>query len=226
MQQRREIREALADRTAQDEEVGPEECLHAIEIDVDPLHPGAPVEILHRLDVGRSEFLRVHAVQLHVPELGVGEKPAVDEQRRPYAGAEGQHDDRAFDSPAGAQAHLREAGRVRIVQEERVAIQRAPDERGSIGTDPGMIDVGGSARLAALDHGGKREPDRTRGGGQLRGEPRYRRHHALRARGLRGGRRDQVTDEVSGLDVNHTRLDEGAPDVDTQQFTRHRRFSR
>ena len=30
-------------------------------------------------------------------------------------------------------------------------IQRAPDQRGAIGTDPGMIDVGGGARLAASD---------------------------------------------------------------------------
>src|SRR5690348_5126018 len=81
VQQRRKIRETLADRTAQDEEVGPEERLHAIEIDVDPVHPGSPVEIEHGLDVRRGILLGIPAVQLHMPEFGVGEEPPIDEER-------------------------------------------------------------------------------------------------------------------------------------------------
>ena len=78
--------------------------------------------------------------------------------------------------------------------------------------------------LPLLTTAGKRKPDRTRGGGQLRGEPRYRRHHALGARGLGVGAEISSPTRCPALDVHHARLDEGAPDVDTQQFTRHRRF--
>src|SRR6185312_14975735 len=87
-----------------------------------------------------------------------------------------------------------------------------------------MIDVGGGPRSAVLDDGRKGEPDPASGFGQLRGERSDRRHHRLGSRGLRCRCRDDLTDEASGLDVHHTRLDEGAADIDTEQFLRHRRF--
>src|SRR5690348_5838646 len=131
VQQRREIREPLADGAAQDEEVRPEERLHPVEIDVDAVHPRAPIEVLHRLHVRGGVLLRVHAIQLHVAELGVGEKPAVNEERRADAGAERQHDYRACHSPAGTQTHLRQARRIGIVEEERITIECAPDQGGT-----------------------------------------------------------------------------------------------
>src|SRR6185312_2312477 len=225
VQERRKIREALADRAPEDEEVGPEQGLHPIEIDVDPVHPGPPVEIEHGLDVGRSIFLRVHAVQLHVAELRVGEEPAVDEERRADAGAEGQHDDGTPHTAAGAETHLGETRRVRVVEEERIAVERAPDERGTVGTDPGMIDVGGGARPAASDDGGKSEAHAARGLGELRSQRGDGRHHRLGARGLGCRCGDDLTHQTLGRNVHHPRLDEGAPDVDAQQFLRHRPFS-
>src|SRR6185437_1505133 len=59
VQQRRKIREPLADRPAEDEKVGPEQRLHPIEIDVHPVHPGRPVEVERGLDVRGSVLLRI-----------------------------------------------------------------------------------------------------------------------------------------------------------------------
>src|SRR5579883_963206 len=87
-QQRGEDIEALADGTAQDEQVRPQEGLHALEVDVHPLDPGVPVQPQDGLDVRRGEFLRVHAVQLHVTELRVGEQPPAREERGADAGPE------------------------------------------------------------------------------------------------------------------------------------------
>ncbi len=158
-------------------------------------------------------------MQLHVPELGVGEQLAVDEQRRADAGAEGQHDDRALHAAARAQAHLGEAGRIGIVEEQRTgAPQRAADERRAVRADPGLIDVGGGACPPCLTTVGKGEPDRGRS--PPAAAPRAAAMVGIIASGVEGcgvGAEMSSPDQAPGSTSTSARLDGGAPDIDPEQ---------
>jgi hypothetical protein len=66
----------------------------------------------------RSPFLRIHATQLEMAELGIGKQPPAGEQRRADTGTEGEHDDGAGTTAAAAEAHLRDAGGIGVVQHQ------------------------------------------------------------------------------------------------------------
>src|SRR5438045_269467 len=51
-QQWRELAEALADCPTEDEEIRPEQVVHLGEVNIDPLDPGGPVELLCRAHMG------------------------------------------------------------------------------------------------------------------------------------------------------------------------------
>src|SRR5579883_2769608 len=110
--------------------------MQAREIFVHPLAPLAEVQLERRPHVSRCPLLRVHAAHLEMAELGVRKEPALDEQRRADARAERHHDDGPFEPPAGAPAHLGEAGGVGVVQEHDGPLERARRELSAVHAEP------------------------------------------------------------------------------------------
>ena len=108
-QERDELVGVLADPTAQDEQVRAEQAIDRDEVLVEIGRPGLPRQAAADAGVGRRSTLRIPPADLHVAELGVRDEDAVDEEGRPDAGPEGQHEHR----PAACRGRPRSASRRR-----------------------------------------------------------------------------------------------------------------
>src|SRR5580704_1343024 len=92
-----------ADPAAQDNEVGRQQRLDVLQVLIDMFRPLGPAQVVQVLGVLGGAALRVPAADLDVPELGVRHQDALDEQRAPDPGAEGQHQHRALLALPGAE---------------------------------------------------------------------------------------------------------------------------
>src|SRR5690606_11566122 len=121
LDQREEVLRPLAHPAAHDDQRGGEQTLQARHVHAEPLGPLVPAELLHLAGLRRRAQLGVGPVDLDVPELGVGHEDAVGEQRAADARPERQHQHGAAVPAAAAEPHLRDAGRVRVVEERDLA---------------------------------------------------------------------------------------------------------
>jgi len=77
------------------------------------------------------------------------------------AGTEGQHDDGAGTALTAAEAHLGDAGGVRVVQHQHRPPERLGRQRSTVGADPAGIDIGRGVSRPALDDAWKGDADAT-----------------------------------------------------------------
>jgi hypothetical protein len=82
-------------------------------------------------------------------------------QRGADAGADGHDEHDAAPAPCGAEAGLRDAGGVGVVQHRAMAAGRPPDHGGRVRADPRLVDVRGGAHGSAHDDRRQRATDRA-----------------------------------------------------------------
>ena len=177
---------------------------------------------------GRGPGLGVVAVELQVPELGVGHQMPVHDQGGTDARAQGEHDDQSVDAPAGAVAGLGQAGAVGVVEGGDRTAQRLGEGLGDVRPDPRLVDVGRQLGHAVLDD---RRDDHADGRPRLRGTLAVLQHgddladdlaDGFRRGRLRRGDAVALPDQIADLQVDDPALDAGAADIDPDEATRAR----
>ncbi len=186
----------------------------------EPVRPLAPGETLLLPDVGRGPILhRVVAVEVQMPELGVRDEDAVDEQRRPDARAERQQDHDAVTTGGRPELDLGEAGCIGVVDHPERSTGRVGEESLGVGADPRSIDVGGTQHRAVAHDGRERAAD-----GSLVLEVIRHLGDDIRDRVGSGGARGEdlvtVGEQTAGRRVDEIPLDAGTADVDAEDARR------
>ena len=103
------------------------------------------------------------AVQLHVPELGVRDELAVEEERAADACAERQHHGQPGMSAARSEPHLRQPGGVGVVQHDDGTSHSGTEHLGGVRVDPGLVHVRGRPDHPVDDDAGERDAEGVRG---------------------------------------------------------------
>ena len=180
-----------------------------------PLLPGEVLSLAHA--VGRLG-LGVVAVQLQVPQLGVGDQDAVVDQGDPDPGAERREDDEAVLALGRAVAHLGDARRVGVVDDVHVPAEPLREQRVGVAVDPALVDVGRRADDAVGHDAGHGDADRRVRTDLVQLVDDLRDHvgDRLWGRVLGGGDPDPLGGELAGLEVDRGSLDAAAPDVDAE----------
>jgi hypothetical protein len=214
-----ELLELLARPPAQNEELGPEVVVHPIEVYVHPPRPRPEAQALLDARPLRSPLFRLVPVDLQVTELDVRDELSVQEERRSDARAEGEHNDEAFPTPPGAEAHLGEAGEIRVVPEKDIEAGRVLEQLITSNADPLLGDVRGASNDAAADDAGKPAAHGAFVAEVAHRFPDYLRYPlGGRRRGCR--KADAFRHEIARSGLDFRRFDSRAADVDAERFHR------
>ena len=125
-----------SDATAQHDEIGPEQCMHAVQHVVELGDVRGPVELALDARAARGAGLGFHAVEFEMAELGVRHEPAVEEQRAADAGAQTQYEHGAADIARGAEVHFGEPGGVGVIDGDHLALELGGGGLGERLADP------------------------------------------------------------------------------------------
>ena len=165
------------------------------------------------------------AVELEVPELGVGHQRAVVEQARPDPRSEREHDDDAVAAATGAVAHLGQPGSVGIVDHVHRTARGGGEHGVDVRADPRLVDVRRATGDSLAHHRWKGHAD-VAFPLEVVDELAHHRGHRLRSR--RPGREDLVTlgGQRPGREVDGGRLHPRTADVDAERHLRVRAHAR
>ncbi len=158
-----------------------------------------------------------HALQDQMPQLGVGQQVAIDEDGGADAGPHRDEDDDPLAIPPGTKAHLGEAGRIGVVQHVAGQAGHVGKQMGDIGLNPALVDIGSVLGDAVVDGGGEAAAHRA-----LPLEVLDQRLEGV-CHGGRGGRlrrRDAVAlaNQLPGLGVDQAPLDPGPTNIYSQHL--------
>ncbi len=211
----------LAHSAPEDDQLRPNVRLEPCQVFVELIGPRLPAHSTPLTGSSRDARLSVTAVDLDVPELRIGHEPAVKEQPASDPGSDGQHQDGPVDIAAGAQPDFGQAGRVRIVDGINAASQGLADDLVGTGTDPRLVDVGGSHDLPALDHTGQAEADGDAvgdrsGAAHLGHDLDDRRGNGVGRGRLRRAHAHAAADQLARCHVDQGGLDARSAEVDAQ----------
>jgi hypothetical protein len=157
--QREELVRLLAHAPADDEQPRRQQHLHVPQVLLHPVGPLLPAQVLLLAGPVGGPQLGVRTVQLEMPELGVRDQRAVQEQRAADAGAERQHHDQAALVPSRPERHLGDPGRVRVVEHRDRSAEPVGEQLRGGRVEPRLVDVGGGAGHAVHHHAGERDTD-------------------------------------------------------------------
>ncbi len=190
-----------------------------MEVLVEVLGPGLPRQPATGAGGGRGAAFGRPAADLHLPELRVRDERPVDEHARSHAGPQRQEDHGPGPARPHAEAHLRDAGRVGVIDDLDPPLDRLRQLVGDRIVDPAGVDVRGGLERS-LD-GDTRQPDADR---RLVGDPRFldespdestdRGAHPIRRRRLGRGDTEPLGDHLAAHGVDDRGLDPAAADVD------------
>jgi hypothetical protein len=209
---------SLAHAAAEDDQVGPEDPVDRLDMLVEVRRPGLPRQPSPHSGRGGRSSLGIATSDLHVAELRVRHERPIDEQPGPDAGPERQDEDDAWLPSPGAEAHLGEPRRVRVVEQGDRPADRPLEVLSRRVVDPGLVDVCGGHRLALENDRGDVDPDREALHPDRRfdplDEPDDRCDDGRRGRRCRSHDPDLLGCQRAGHRVDGCGLDAAATDVD------------
>ena len=174
----------------------------------------SPRQLMRPPGPGGCHLLRDASVDEQLPELGIGDELAVDEEGAPDTGTEGEHQDRVLVPAGRAVVKFRHPGRVRIVEHgHRTSVQRLAHQLHGVHVDPRLGDVDGAAGDAAVHRARQCDADGAGAGPRCRHV-----RHGGGDGGRRGGARGVDLAPLRAYPavdrVDDPTLDPGRADVD------------
>ena len=150
-----------------------------------------------------------------MPELGVGQEGAVDDDGGADAGALGGEHDDAVAALCCAECDLGDTRRVRVVQCDDCAAEITLHELVDIDVDPGLVEVRHVGDDAVKDGGGEGHTDRNADlDVELIDDLTAHRCDSVGRRGIRGGNSNLIADVLAGFQIDERALDARSADID------------
>src|SRR5665648_310803 len=137
MQQREELLGFSGHAAADDDQVRPEQVLDVGVVPLKTLGPLLPGQVLVVFDARGRALLSVAAVDLEMPELGVGDQHAVVEQRRSDAGSQSAHQNEPGGLARGPEVELAHPRRISVIDYRDRSAELVAQQPSCVCADPG-----------------------------------------------------------------------------------------
>lgn len=142
----------LADAAAENDEVWSQQKLNSVQVRLHPLCPLGPTEVFRFAGpIGGIGLGGAMVGKNDVPQLRIRNERLIDEERRPDARPKRENEYEVSSTTTSPEVHLRDPGRIRIVQYDEWAPCRSAEELFDVRPDPGVVDVAGGLCDAVLD---------------------------------------------------------------------------
>ena len=221
VEQRQEVACVLRHAAADHEQVGAEQELDVRVERLQALGPLLPAQALALARRGgRIGLDGLVLAEVQVAELRVREQHAVVQERGADPGAERGQEREAEHVAGGSVAGLRDTGGVGVVHEDDVAAEAVAEEALGVEVDPLLRNVRRGQGLAALDDRGERHAERqSRLVHVERLQDRlHRDEDVFRCRAGRSGHAHPIRGHGAVFEVDDSRFDARAADVDADRF--------